>query len=286
MNFNGVIARMQVVNDQQLYSSLAISPPRPTERQQQIWHSFVQNCQRRGIRPFPASPAACADWLNSLPEEAVEEACNTLVAIHNSVGASNPVATIACATVLSRKLRAECPRSWSNEDKQCFVLLPRETQVILTRRENERDAALRKKQNEFHNNKRVGVAAELARAIQHYNWKRRMSKFYKQNNKTVGDRWAEGLDETNILHTVEDDGYKAVRHDVVDIGTRENMFTNSNWKVGALPRGGKPRYAPKGDAGTHQRGPNDMTYKSGNAVTPSDSKFYRKKGGPGQRSGQ
>ena len=101
----------------------------------------------------------------------------------------------------------------------------------------------------------------------------------------TGDRWLE-KGEQNLLRQGSDDGFKSLKHDVVDVGTRDSMFTNSNWKVGALPRGGEPRYAPKGDSGTHQRGPNDMTYKSGNAITPSDSKFYKKIGGKGQRSGE
>lgn len=42
----------------------------------------------------------------------------------------------------------EPPRSWSNEDKQWFAALPPETQEILARRENERDTALRRGQNE------------------------------------------------------------------------------------------------------------------------------------------
>ncbi len=40
------------------------------------------------------------------------------------------------------------PRSWSKEEKERFNSLPRETQEYLTRRENERDTALRRGQNE------------------------------------------------------------------------------------------------------------------------------------------
>ncbi len=42
----------------------------------------------------------------------------------------------------------EAPRSWSKEEKERFSSLPRETQEYLTRRENERDTALRRGQNE------------------------------------------------------------------------------------------------------------------------------------------
>ena len=43
----------------------------------------------------------------------------------------------------------EAPRSWSKEDKEWFAQLPTVHQEILTRRENERDTALRRGQNEF-----------------------------------------------------------------------------------------------------------------------------------------
>jgi len=49
--------------------------------------------------------------------------------------------------------------------------------------------------------------------------------------------------------------------------------TTPGWKPGALPRGGEPRYAPKGDAGT----------KSPKAYEPTGK--YAKIGGKGQRSG-
>ena len=100
-------------------------------------------------------------------------------------------------------------------------------------------------------------------------------------------RGARGIDGNKgadfIKRGPPDDGFKAPKHDVVDLGTRENMFTNSNWKVGALPKGGEPRFAPKGDSGTHQRGPNDMTCSAGDALKPSGK--YAKKGGRGKGFG-
>lgn len=103
-----------------------------------------------------------------------------------------------------------------------------------------------------------------------------MTKFYKQNNKTSGDRWAEGSSETDILHTVADDGNKAAR----DISTSEfkkasDPWDHDTWKPGPVKQGrSPPRYAPKGDAGT----------KQADAYEPSGK--YKKPGGSGQRSGQ
>lgn len=51
----------------------------------------------------------------------------------------------------------EAPRSWSKEEKERFASFPRETQEYLARRENERDTALRRGQNE---------AAQLRQALE------------------------------------------------------------------------------------------------------------------------
>jgi hypothetical protein len=155
-NINGVIARMQVVSEQQLHSSLALPRVEPSKEQLRIWENFTAHCQRRGLpRNFPASPAIAADFLQTLTDTDLEPACYAIVAIHDSVGASNPVATLAVRTVLERRLRPETPRSWSREDKTLFASLPVEIRAILTRRENERDASLRTRQNK--------LAAEMKR---------------------------------------------------------------------------------------------------------------------------
>jgi hypothetical protein len=163
-NLNGVIARMQIVNESQVYSALGVPKVEPSPEQLSIWRALEQHAARRVVRPFPSSPGIVADFLSSIADADLEAACSAIVAVHNSVGASNPCATIAVQTILERRLRAECPRSWSKEDRQFFVSLARETQVILTRRENERDAALRRQQqNEL--DKRKGVSRELAEAL-------------------------------------------------------------------------------------------------------------------------
>ena len=63
---------------------------------------------------------------------------------------SEPAAEIETATdqPAGEPAAIEPPRSWSNEDKQWFAALPPETQEVLARRENERDTALRRGQNE------------------------------------------------------------------------------------------------------------------------------------------
>lgn len=144
-----VFAQLQQLNDQQLFSGLAIPKIEPTAEQLALWGSFEAHAAKRCVRPFPASPALVADFLGTLPDDGLEPACEALQAIHNSVGASNPVASLAVRTILERRLRAECPRSWNKEDRLAFAAVPPEIRSILTKRENERDTALRRAQNQL-----------------------------------------------------------------------------------------------------------------------------------------
>jgi hypothetical protein len=125
-------------------------PPEPTDEQRALFRNYELYCQRVGVsRSFPATPALAAAWLQTLDDAHLEAAVAALVAIHDQLGLSNPCATLACRTVLERRLRTECPRSWDKEARQLFASLPPEVRAILTARENARDAALRRKQNEL-----------------------------------------------------------------------------------------------------------------------------------------
>jgi hypothetical protein len=146
-----VFQQLAQLNEQQIHSSLAIAPPRPTEEQLSQWRGFELHCQRRGVkvRTFPASPALVADFLNTLPDDALEPACDAIQLIHDSVGASNPVATLAVRTILERRLRPVFPRSWDKNDRLVFAGASPELRNVILRRENERDTALRRAQNQL-----------------------------------------------------------------------------------------------------------------------------------------
>ena len=146
---NGVVLRMQEINAQQLFSSLALPRVEPSKQQLDIWRTFEAHAQRKGVRSFPTSPAIVADFLNTLPDERLEETCQALQIIHDSVGASSPVCTLAVRTVLERRLRTECPRSWDRADRLAFAAVPPEIRSILVKRENARDAGLRQAQNKL-----------------------------------------------------------------------------------------------------------------------------------------
>jgi sirohydrochlorin ferrochelatase len=144
-----IFNQLEHLNEQQIHSSLATPRVEPSAEQLRIWQNFERYCQQRGIRAFPASPALVASFLDILSDEELEPACQAIQVICDSIGASSPVATLAVRTVLERRLRSESPRSWSRDDRALFASLPVEVRAVLARRENERDAALRTKQNQL-----------------------------------------------------------------------------------------------------------------------------------------
>jgi hypothetical protein len=150
VNLHAAIDQMEAMNSEQIHSSLGLPRVEPTAEQLNIWRSLEAHAATRGVRAFPSTPALVADFLNTLIDEELEDACQAIQSIHDSVGSSSPVATIAVRTILERRLRAESPKSWSRDDKQLFASLPVEIRAVLARRENERDAGLRRKQQEIH----------------------------------------------------------------------------------------------------------------------------------------
>ncbi len=146
-NLSAVFNQMEQLHSSQLQASLGVSPPRPTEDQLALWARFEQHAAHRCVRPFPAFPALVADFLNTLPDDALGQASDAIQAIHDSVGAPNPVASFGVRAILERRLRTECPRSWTKEDRIAFAAVPPEIRATLLRRESERDTALRRAQN-------------------------------------------------------------------------------------------------------------------------------------------
>ena len=105
--------------------------------------------------------------------------------------------------------------------------------------------------------------------------------FYKQNRKTVGDKWAEGSRETNLLRQGSDDGDKPVHHKLSSLvedgqgyGDLGDSLKSQYWQPGPIKRvGDNARPTPTGYYDTHQS----------KAYSPSGK--YGKPGGKGQRSG-
>ncbi len=75
-----------------------------------------------------------------------------------------------------------------------------------------------------------------------------MPAYTRNNGKNTGDKWTEKGSQF-LLRQGKDDGDKPVQHDVVQVGTKDDIFTNSNWKPGPLTEHGRDG-APQHDSYT------------------------------------
>ncbi len=62
----------------------------------------------------------------------------------------------------------------------------------------------------------------------------------QKHGKSSSDQWEESGDQ-NLLRRGKQYGDNPIRHDVVDVGTKDTMFTDDYWTTGPVGRGsGKP----------------------------------------------
>jgi hypothetical protein len=118
------------------------------------WDRFADFCRKQEVRSLPAKPATVAAYLADEIAQGmdVQHALALLAAIeaaHDHAGLANPVRTAVARQVLDGVVKVEPPRSWPAADKAEFALLPPEIREVIAKREQERDRALRRAQNEL-----------------------------------------------------------------------------------------------------------------------------------------
>ena len=110
---------------------------------------FVNYCKTLGVRHCPARPATCAAFAAAEAANGrdAQGICSLLAAIgelHDFHSMSNPIATAAVSAVLDRIVKTEPPRSWAAAERSEWARLPPTIRETITKRENERDIALRR----------------------------------------------------------------------------------------------------------------------------------------------
>ena len=143
-----VIDQIQNYNEEHIRQSLSVESQELSDAQRRHLEAFQKFCAIHGLRPFPAAPAVVAAFLRTLSAEECIPAAEAIAAQHDVVGLANPVATAAVRAVLESRVSIEYPKSWSKEDRRVFASVDPVVRSIILRRENERDRALRNKQNE------------------------------------------------------------------------------------------------------------------------------------------
>jgi hypothetical protein len=113
---------------------------------------FVQFCGQHGVSPMPARPETVAAFVLSVRHLAelsrVVEVLQAIEDHHDNCGLANPVKTAIVAAALDHWPNS-APRSWSDPDRVLFMALPKDVQRVISRREAERDAGLRRKFDEL-----------------------------------------------------------------------------------------------------------------------------------------
>jgi hypothetical protein len=129
-------------------------PPLPTLDAETCRHlaPFIEWCRVANVRHAPAKPITIAayilDQAGAKPVRLMEQ-IGAIESLHAHFGFANPVATLLVRFAIADVLNIEAPQSWRQAEKLLFAALPEEIRITVFRREQERDKALRRKQNEL-----------------------------------------------------------------------------------------------------------------------------------------
>ena len=107
----------------------------------------------RQARRCPAKPTTVALWAleqadMGVPAQQILAQLDAIEHLHDRWGLANPVRTAIVRRVLEGIIKIPPPRSWPHADGILFAELPPDIREIIARREQQRDKALRRLQNE------------------------------------------------------------------------------------------------------------------------------------------
>jgi hypothetical protein len=112
---------------------------------------FARWCELNGVSPCPAPPAAVAKFVAdcaSLGIERLWPAVQEISKAHTALGLADPTLGGLAAAAVNDVAGLAPPRSWPNDRKQRFALLPYDLQVYVAAHEQQREKALRRAQND------------------------------------------------------------------------------------------------------------------------------------------
>jgi hypothetical protein len=114
--------------------------------------AFVNWCEAKGVRSFPAQPATVAQFIlenAGLGIDVISEVVGHIADMHEAAGLANPVATWIVAEAMDRiDSGIEAPRSWPKEHKWRFYQLPCILRRYVFAHDRQRETTVRKAQSE------------------------------------------------------------------------------------------------------------------------------------------
>jgi hypothetical protein len=112
---------------------------------------FARWCELNGSSFCPATPESVSRFANdcaSLGIERLWPAIQDISKLHASLGFADPTLGGPVASIISDIADIKPPRSWPDDRKQRFGLLPYDLQVYIAAHEARREKALRRAQND------------------------------------------------------------------------------------------------------------------------------------------
>jgi hypothetical protein len=112
---------------------------------------FARWCELNSVSSCPAAPADVARFVSDCAPLGIERlwpAVQEVSKLHVSRGLADPTLGGAVAAAIDGVSRIDPPRSWPDDRKQRFKLLPYDLQIYVAAHETQRERALRRAQNE------------------------------------------------------------------------------------------------------------------------------------------
>jgi hypothetical protein len=157
-------------NEAKLAQQLDLPPVALDDETKQHLSPFLRWTTEANVRFCPCLPTTVGAFVlkqasTGVSTEQILKQIDAIARLHDSHGLPNPTATTATRAVLEREFAFAAPRSWTGPEKELFCTLPAEIRAAISRREQDRERALRQRQNELaEERKRLKADADIKSA--------------------------------------------------------------------------------------------------------------------------
>lgn len=114
-----------------------------------MWERY---CALNGHSAVPASPTMIARFIAELAPLGIDQVWSAVLEIsraHYCIGLPDPTVSAPVTIEINKISGISPPRSWPHEERIRFASLPYDIQIIISKREADRDKQIRHMQNEF-----------------------------------------------------------------------------------------------------------------------------------------
>ena len=159
-------------NEQAIVAAWKGDLPSGTDVNGRMIAPFVTFCMERKVRYCPANPyvvAAYLRWLMDMNVGGIPDLLRGIEEVHAVNGLANPVQTFPVRELLSELASKEPPgpppRSWPKADQLLWAELPPAIRAVISKRDRERETALRRMQNELAEMKKRLNGSSVPKAV-------------------------------------------------------------------------------------------------------------------------